>query len=226
VHHHGGNDWWPVKRVIDNETVTTAIITAGSALLGVILGQLLSRAAEHRRWFRQQLHEACVRLLTAAETARVEFVYVAAFRPAVRKQFESDDIVSRIQRAANEAGVDLPDMDASAMQALLRRVEQKVTPAVYREFGRDSVQQLQKAREVMEQVTLARNAVQLLGPKPVVQASDRLASIVIDIGKEDLDRDATDELHKTYLDARSAFVESARQALIPKNSLLLFRERL
>jgi hypothetical protein len=203
--------------------VTTAIITAGSALFGVILGQLLSRAAEHRRWFRQELHEACIRLLTAAEAARAEFVYVAILGPALREQLESDENMTRIRLAAKEVGVDLDSVDSTAVEPLLRLVEEKLKPGVYDKFGRGPRQQVEKAREVMEQVVLARHAVRLLGPEQVVQAGNHLSSTVMSLQRIGSKQSGIDELDKGYLDARDAFVEATRRALIPSGRFPLFR---
>ena len=83
----------------------TASIAAIAALVGVILGQLLSRGGEFRKWLRAERHSACVRLLEAAEEL---------------------SMLSRVERSlsrlAQKRGVDITSRDSirSIVRAMIK----------------------------------------------------------------------------------------------------------
>ena len=50
--------------------VNAAVITAIAALAGVVLGQLLARSGEYRKWLRSERHKAAAELLAVGEAIR------------------------------------------------------------------------------------------------------------------------------------------------------------
>jgi hypothetical protein len=48
----------------------STVVSAGAALGGVLLGQVLARSGEYRKWLRTERHKAASEMLAAAETAK------------------------------------------------------------------------------------------------------------------------------------------------------------
>jgi len=64
------------------------VISVAAALAGVVVGQLLSRSGEYRKWLRAERHKAGAELLAAGE----------ALREAWRRRCRQAELATRLGR--------------------------------------------------------------------------------------------------------------------------------
>jgi hypothetical protein len=200
--------------------MASTIIAAIAALVGVGLGQFLTRTSEHRRWYRQELHVVCVRLLVSANAGRTEFARIAAVRQVLRKGINSPAVRDVIHQQLE----DIPGLlerfqllDSPEFLAALDDQLVAITEPVFQDrLGRNEILRVEKAQEIFEQMNSSIAAVRLLAPKSVADAGARLVSATMTL-QAATTSDTEAKAAKEYTTARDSFIGEARMILIPRS---------
>ena len=199
--------------------MASTIIAAIAALVGVGLGQFLTRTFEHRRWYRQELHVVCVRLLVSANAGRTESARDAAVRQVLKKGINSPAVRDVIHQQLGIRGLlerfqllDSPEFLAALDDQLVAITE----PVFQDRFGRNEILRVEKAQEIFEQMNSSIAAVRLLAPKSVADAGARLVSATMALQVATTSETET-KAAKEYTTARDSFIGEARMILIPRS---------
>lgn len=194
------------------------------ALIGVIIGQLLARGGEYRKWLRTERHIACARLLEVCELIHVrasnsDVVHAVAEQ---REKSITVDSVAEAKLMMDQALARLAEQSelSEAQVASIREKTEELLPlevakAVHTEtlgrFQADPVSWLSETSQSWERLTFARESLRLVAPSLVVAAADDLAAKASALVSSDV---ATfDERRSQYKASRRHFVEVARRFL-------------
>ncbi|MGW1449651.1 hypothetical protein ACWCO3_15375 [Micromonospora sp. NPDC002411] len=213
-----------------------ATLVAGVA--GLLLGNLLNRSMEFRKWRRAERHKACAQLLEACQTT----VNLAAFRHAVptavraglqdpmeqfanllRSQglkgqigrvFAKPVLKAMVRRMNPEAsGEDLRQSVSGMLASVAAHTEEPVVDFVAERLGAGASGQLTRMRESAHRLGMAIESVELICPDRVVQAARSLFDAALALVTDGQEDDLEQRLSR-YSEARRSFVLAARQDLV------------
>lgn len=162
-----------------------ATVLAGSfGIAGVLIGQLVGRRTEHKKWLREQRRSAYVEVLAVSE----EHSFSGVLRGAVKVAMSIRDLFEDTDHS-----IDPDELAASVTDAFgLQPVHEEVT-AVWRRTG------------------AAQSAVMLVAPADVVEAAERLVDCTRDIASGTTG--VADTRYEAWRSARGEFVRLARADL-------------
>ncbi|MGW4295066.1 hypothetical protein ACWEH1_18690 [Micromonospora chersina] len=199
-----------------------AFVAAAAALAGVLIGQLLNRDAEYRKWLRSEQHLATAKFLAAARRAALLWEIEASIRKRVFDAADSSAPVADVRAAAERLAQDIGNeglragpeyvqlIDSVVHRVIEQRRKEKFSQA--RDlFAPDLPTWIRRQEEVAHEVTSAQSALALVCPDYVTTASLVLVTLL-----SSLHDDRTLDLpswKKEYFEATNSFVAAARRSL-------------
>lgn len=218
-------------------------------LLGLLVGNLLNRSMEYRKWRRTERHKACTQLLDASHTA----MGIAAFREAVPvavreglqdpfkrfsevlesgsqgrvRRFLTKSAVKAIARRMNpEASAKDVDQTVSGLLASVTpQLEEPLADFLTERMGAGKSGRVTQLRETAYGLSVALESVELICPDEVVEAGRELFNAALALVGEETEGVAWSERLDQYSQARRLFVATARHDLVPDGRFRIRRRR-
>jgi hypothetical protein len=194
------------------------------ALVGVIIGQLLARGGEYRKWLRTEHHVACARLLEVCELIHVRASNRDAIQAAAKRGAESitvdsvpeakvmmDQIFAQLAEHLSMPQAQVASMREETEKLLAPELLKAVHAEILAKYEGDTVSWLSETRQSWERLTFAKESLRLVAPPAVVTAADDLAAKASALISDDTG--TFDERRSQYKASRHHFVEVARRFL-------------
>lgn len=220
------------------------MVTPVVALLGLLVGNLLTRSTEYRRWLRVERHRACTQLLDAAESAMTDAAFHQAAATSLPELLEDSFeqfgralatrrgrlflrplawvVTRRLVRAMSpEAkGKEVDRSLAGVLDAVAARSKPQVGDFLSERLGLGENGRLTHAREAAHRTSLAVEAVELICPDKVVDAGKALVDAALQLLLRESDVAASwDDRLAAYKTCRDRFVQSARRDLVRERKI-------
>jgi len=192
--------------------MVTAIVSAAAALIGVLLGQVLTRDTEFRKWVRSERYKLCAEMLTAAEEARVEYTTQDVLRSQLEKIAVKESITKAVEAIPNLS----PEIRAQVEVQAWDKISGSLKDTIIHKIGRDPESDLAQDVVVMYRLGHATEAVRLLFSSSTSEAARQLRNAALELRKPGGDTpeavdDAWGPSFETYKQARRTFIEKARR---------------
>jgi hypothetical protein len=192
--------------------VTAAVIASIAALVGVLVGQVLTRGTEYRKWLRQESHVACAKVLNAAAEIHGDSV----FHAQLDRQLDSTRLERIIfEKLSSATGEPTPNRDSAIEQLLLsesKKVTGRIQETILKELDAGGSRRITLDRSRRLSLGLAVESVSLLGEPKVAQAAMTLKAAAFAL-QGVLDEVEWNKREALYVVAQQLFVVSARQYL-------------
>jgi hypothetical protein len=205
--------------------VTTAFISACTALIGILIGQVLSRENEYRKWLRSELHGVCAEMLEAAEAAYTTAAMDSAIRGVISRKAENLDLRTdpanreMVRQAASEI-LGRP-IGANEVDGILDQIESsgtfrnKLRSGFLEKHDPGLEKWLTAFTGSQERVQLALAKVRLICAPEVVAAAERLRDKTLDVShNSDINSDEWTTKSGAYQRTRNEYVAAARSQLV------------
>jgi hypothetical protein len=218
--------------------------TSMVGLSGLIVGNLLTRSMEYRKWRRTERHRACTQLLDAGQAAMTAAAFHQAATISTPLELESSfekfaellnsgpkgfilrpftRVVTKMIVRSMNPGTNAKELNgtvAGVLSSVTARVEPPVVDFIAERLGAGKSGRLTQLREAAHSLSLAAESVELICPRNVAEAGNSLTSAALALFVEEADEAASwDERLDAYNEARRKFVQAARQDLAPNRNL-------
>ncbi|NJC70831.1 hypothetical protein HC031_14055 [Planosporangium thailandense] len=221
-------------------------VTPVVGLFGLLVGNVLNRSMEYRKWRRAERHRACTQLLNsghAAMTAAVFHQAAATTTPLILEnsfdqftQLLNSGPKGRVLKPLARFGAkvlvrrmnpenDSKDVDSAVrgvLESVTARVEQPVVDLITERLGAGKTGRLTQLREATNELGLAVESVELICPRTVAETGHAFSEAALALFEMESDEGPSwDERLGTYSAARRNFVRTARRDLVRDNGLRL-----
>jgi hypothetical protein len=197
--------------------MSTALISASAALLGVILGQIFSRSGEYRKWLRSEQYGVCLSFLKAAEAIHVKAQLKHAFGRKLGPDAHENLAAATLRRMAAETNQgSIPDSSVPGPEVL------KLLLDGQGEQARELMQltfleaagprfSLENGLAELEELARAEESIQLVCSQRTVANAAALRSALITLAFGTSDDSGLEVAYET---ARRDFIRATRRMLL------------
>lgn len=211
------------------------VIIAIVGLVGVIVGQVLTRSSEYLKWLRTERHQSCARLLGATRTAILSSGLDAALR-AISEKSDPDSISAETLNEAIDKEIEkltLSDQERTfirsgdaqrTMMTAIRAGLKAKKDDFEKAHGVDASEWSKRMRANSQEILSALEGVRLIVPQNVAEVAGKLGGLAIDLLTEpESEENHRDAKLKEYEEARETFITIAQKMLFPYYGRLLLK---
>ncbi|MGW0430944.1 hypothetical protein ACWDV4_00110 [Micromonospora sp. NPDC003197] len=206
----------------------TALIGALAALVGIIIGQILARSGEYRKWIRAEQHKACASFLEACESIKLQHVTYTAIREVATAAGRSNlrkspEIRAHVRnmiehQLGGEYSSELSNEDLEeAIDLLFEHSSDEIDAALAKQgkasVGRDEKSHLDEVVAGTTRLMHAIESLRLICPDSVAEKADRLHIATLGFLSAKNDHKEADRI---YAQRRVEFTKEARSLFFRK----------